>query len=321
MGETTKIEWCERTASPWHGCSRVHAGCDNCYAEAMSLRNPATLGVWGDDGTRVKSKTFVSKLRKWNKEGEARGEPVSVFPSICDPFEDRPELVEWRNEMFATIDECPWVRLMLLTKRPENVRRMWPQYETYRVDSVGRPLPLKQRRPNVWLLASVSNQATYDSAAPHLWSCRDLVPVLGFSAEPLLGPIKIHHEYDGQLVRNWAGCWDWWIVGSESGHGARPCDLGWIRSIVGQCREGGVACFVKQLGSRPIERYPSAWPNGNPPCERPGMEHFSHAEEELADALIRILQMAGEYGWNIQQAVASKMAFNRTRPHKHGKLA
>lgn len=39
------------------------------------------------------------------------------------------------------------------------------------------------------------------------------------------------------------------IAGGESGPGARPCNLEWIRSIVRQCREAGVACFVKQLGA------------------------------------------------------------------------
>src|SRR3990167_7916712 len=46
---------------------------------------------------------------------------------------------------------------------------------------------------------------------------------------------------------------DWVIVGGESGPGARPCDLAWIRSIVQQCRTAGVPCFVKQLGANPVE--------------------------------------------------------------------
>ncbi len=47
---------------------------------------------------------------------------------------------------------------------------------------------------------------------------------------------------------------DWVIVGGESGPGARACDLGWIRSVVAQCKAAGVPCFVKQLGARPFER-------------------------------------------------------------------
>ena len=41
----------------------------------------------------------------------------------------------------------------------------------------------------------------------------------------------------------------WVIVGGESGPGARPCDVSWIRSVVGQCRDAGVPVFVKQLGA------------------------------------------------------------------------
>jgi protein gp37 len=43
----------------------------------------------------------------------------------------------------------------------------------------------------------------------------------------------------------------WVIAGGESGPGARPCDVAWIRSIVEQCKAAGVAAFVKQLGARP----------------------------------------------------------------------
>ena len=58
---------------------------------------------------------------------------------------------------------------------------------------------------------------------------------------------------------------------------------------------------------------------GNPPCERPGMEQYSHAAEELADVVIRCLQMAGEHNIPLAYVVMAKMAFNETRPVKHGK--
>ena len=54
---------------------------------------------------------------------------------------------------------------------------------------------------------------------------------------------------------------DWIIVGGESGPGARPCDVEWIRSIVRQCLEADVRCFVKQLGARPVQVC------GHPGCE------------------------------------------------------
>jgi protein gp37 len=45
---------------------------------------------------------------------------------------------------------------------------------------------------------------------------------------------------------------DWLIVGGESGPGARPCNIKWIRSAVEQCKAAGVPVFVKQLGARPV---------------------------------------------------------------------
>lgn len=39
---------------------------------------------------------------------------------------------------------------------------------------------------------------------------------------------------------------------------------------------------------------------------------------ELADVLIRVLDMCAAYGINIEKAVKLKMEYNLTRPHKHG---
>jgi hypothetical protein len=56
---------------------------------------------------------------------------------------------------------------------------------------------------------------------------------------------------------------DWVIVGGESGPGARPCDVDWIRRLVQQCRAAQVPVFCKQLGAHVIS-------NG---CTGPG-EHW-----------------------------------------------
>lgn len=46
---------------------------------------------------------------------------------------------------------------------------------------------------------------------------------------------------------------DWLVAGGESGPGARPCDLAWLRSARDQCAAAGVPCFIKQLGARPFD--------------------------------------------------------------------
>lgn len=39
---------------------------------------------------------------------------------------------------------------------------------------------------------------------------------------------------------------------------------------------------------------------------------------ELADVVIRIFDACGRYGIDLQAAIDEKMAYNKTRPHKHG---
>lgn len=39
---------------------------------------------------------------------------------------------------------------------------------------------------------------------------------------------------------------------------------------------------------------------------------------ELADAIIRILDLAGFMGWDIENALLIKMAYNEKRPYRHG---
>ncbi len=42
-------------------------------------------------------------------------------------------------------------------------------------------------------------------------------------------------------------------------------------------------------------------------------------EDELADAIIRILDFVGEKNIDIEKHMELKMAYNKTRPYKHGK--
>jgi protein gp37 len=136
-------------------------------------------------------------------------------------------------------------------------------------DRVGKGLwPL----PNVWIGTSIANQTDADKNVPHLLQIPAAIRFL--SVEPLLGPVDLSRflklarfkaDYDS-LVANCGGedrlpahlRWNgklppsiqWLIVGGESGPGARPCNVEWIRSIVRQCAAADVALFTKQLGSR-----------------------------------------------------------------------
>ena len=55
---------------------------------------------------------------------------------------------------------------------------------------------------------------------------------------------------------------------------------------------------------------------GNPPSDK--IPTYTAAEEELADAVIRIMDLARERGWRLAEAIVAKAEYNRTRPRKHG---
>lgn len=65
---------------------------------------------------------------------------------------------------------------------------------------------------------------------------------------------------------------------------------------------------------------------GAPMHDNEGDEHesekipgFTKAEEECADAVIRLMDMAKGRGWRLAQAIMAKHEYNTTRPHKHGR--
>lgn len=68
MGKKTNIEWTDHTFNPWRGCTKVSPGCEHCYAETLSKRNPAVLGQWGKGKPRVlASEDMWRQPLKWNK--------------------------------------------------------------------------------------------------------------------------------------------------------------------------------------------------------------------------------------------------------------
>jgi protein gp37 len=259
MGENTNIEWCDHSWSPWRGCTKVSEGCAHCYAETLSKRNPAVLGEWGKGKPRVKAKNWNDPV-KWdrdarlrselNLEGSRTGRPT-VFPSLCDPFDEEVP-IEWLADFLQLIHDTPHLDWLLLTKRPE----LWATRLRQVIalpDGADRTLAIAWFNgtppANVWLGTSVENQKWADQRIPELLKIPAKVRFL--SVEPLLGPINTAWFIgrDGWTDGLGVDHVHWVIVGGESGPGARPCNVEWVRAIVRQCRAAGVPCFVKQLGA------------------------------------------------------------------------
>lgn len=257
MAENTSIGWCDHTFNCWRGCTKVSPGCQSCYAEKLSARNPAVLGEWGPDGKRVIAAESYWKLPlKWNRAAKAAGVRKRVFcASLADVFENRADLIEPRQRLFRLIEDTPNLDWLLLTKRPQFMAECLNQTCLYGDGWLTHP------RPNVWLGVSVEDQQRADERIPLLLQIPAAVRFL--SVEPLLGSVKLERY----LVKGWcpacnSACFvahaarrllSLVIVGGESGHSARPCHVEHVRDIVRQCREAEVACFTKQLGSHAID--------------------------------------------------------------------
>lgn len=311
MSEKTKIEWCDHTWSPWRGCTKVSPGCAHCYAEKLSKRNPAVLGEWGKGKPRVLNKDWNKPIR-WNKPNRdgftLNDPPIRVFPSLCD-WLDEEVPIEWLARFLKLIHDTPNIDWLLLTKRPELFHQRMALAVECKTDGTGRDGAFWQWAVNWWAGDAPKNVVVGASAEDHPRADERIQAAIQIparrrflSVEPLLGPVNIgwwlsgvacpkcggatvprrevgfyherrcpvHGSYDPDEKRI-----DWVIVGGESGPGARPCDVQWVRDIVAQCKAAGVPCFVKQLGAVAFEgRFNGkADPASFDRCERLNLKH------------------------------------------------
>lgn len=286
MGETTAIAWTDATFNPWIGCSKVHAGCTYCFAEAQNKLRGWTRGsdgqpTWGPGAPRkVTSPSYWKQPLAWAKAAAKAGERRRVFcGSLCDVLDKEapPEALArlWQLIRATACGSCgnagwkaargephgPECRggldWLILTKRPER----WAVIPA-------------DVRPLAWLGTSISDQVTADVWVPRLLEAEGFA-LRFLSIEPLVelvdierwlwmsGPSSAGPFVDGLgRRRGGSGCGGqmvtsrptgdiaWVIVGGESGPKARPCDVAWIGSIVQQCRAAGVRCYVKQDSGR-----------------------------------------------------------------------
>jgi protein gp37 len=230
MAIETEIAWTNSTFNPWWGCVKVSPGCDNCYAQTLSHRYKHD--VWGHD----KERRFLSENNwknplLWNRKAAEAGERKKVFcASMADVFERREDLVPHRKRLIKLIGATPSLDWQVLTKRPQNIKRLLPAEYVY--------------PPNLWLGTTVENQDAANKRIRYLLEC-DAAVVRFLSCEPLLGPVDIRKYL--QPGANGAKI-DWVIVGGEAGPHSRPMNPIWAKSLIMQCQEAGTPVFYKQWG-------------------------------------------------------------------------
>ena len=225
MAKLSAIEWTHHTFNPWWGCVKVSPACTHCYAESLARRFDG--GLWGRSASRrFFGEKYWREPIRWNAEARSTGVRRRVFcASMADVFEPRPDLNPWRHKLWDLIEQTPSLDWLLLTKRPGQIKRLYPW--------------VKQPKANVWLGTTVESQLWADARIARLAAVDAAVRFL--SCEPLLGAVDIEEWLASRKL-------DWVIAGGESGAGARPTHPNWIRSLRDQCARNKVPFHFKQWG-------------------------------------------------------------------------
>lgn len=196
------------------GCTKVSAGCKNCYAERLAARLQAMGSARYRRGFRVTPHEDVLDLpRSWRA-------PRRIFVnSMSDLF--HPDVpLSFIRRVFKTMADCPQHTFQILTKRSDRLRKLEGQ------------LPWAE---NIWMGVSVEDSRV-------LYRVDDLRTVAAtvrfLSCEPLIGSL-VGIDLTGI---------HWVIVGGESGPHARPMNIQWVREIFRACRREKVPFFFKQWG-------------------------------------------------------------------------
>jgi protein gp37 len=200
------------------------------YAEAQNAFRKWNGGTWDPHAPRKRtSVNYWKQPFKWNREAEAfkrkYGHRPRVFcASLADVFDNQGP-ASWRKDLFDLIRKCDQLDWLMLTKRPQNAGKMLPS-------------DWGDGYPNVWLGMTAEDQLHFDQRWNHLQKIPAAIKFVSY--EPALGALRLpaHGPHP-----------DWLISGGESGGGARPVKVQWVRDVIADCREHDVAVFHKQWGA------------------------------------------------------------------------
>lgn len=275
MAENSLISWTDHTMNFWMGCTKVSPACDGCYAEAlMDFRYGKVR--WGPHGERVR--TVASNWRKplkWQREQAKLWAEYDRLVTHCsneDPRPDRPpprDLFvfvnslsdffdnqvdsQWQCDAFEVMEATPDVTYLLLTKRPQNIWRIWFKAFSSRGwpknIAIGTTVEDRLRLVNFYHLMDAARQIEkYAGNRPAFLfgSCEPLLEDLG-DLTPYLG-------VDGL---------DWMITGGGTDQGpwkAPPLHPEWSRNVRDQTLAAGKVYHHKQNGEWAVAPSPCVSP-------------------------------------------------------------
>jgi protein gp37 len=212
MAHHSHIEWTEATWNPVTGCTKISAGCKNCYAERLALRLRAMGNHRYRNGFRVTLHKDVLDLpRTWKT------------PRRCELNE---RLVSSRRPALVYspgLQDHGGMSTAYLSGADETKRS---GAETQRETFLAAECLDGCERGNARVFHRIDDLRIVPAAVRFL------------SCEPLIGSLK-GIDLNGL---------HWVIVGGESGPHSRPMNIQWVREIFRACRKQKVPFFFKQWG-------------------------------------------------------------------------
>ena len=210
----SKIEWTETTWNPVTGCTKISAGCLNCYAERMAKRLKSMGSPNYKNGFKLTCHDHLIKQPiLWKKS------QMIFVNSMSDLFHGE-VADDFILKVFVTMNFSHNHCFQVLTKRSERLKKMNKQLNWSK---------------NIWMGVSIEN-SDYLHRIDDLRETDAFIKFISF--EPLLGPIP---SIDLKGI-------DWAIVGGESGPKSRPMQKKWVLDIKHECEKSKIPFFFKQWG-------------------------------------------------------------------------
>jgi len=225
MSDKTEISWTDATWNPVVGCTKVSAGCDNCYAIRTARRmtanpNPKVSAAYAgtEDGGEWTGRVNLLHSRlnqplKWRN-------PRRIFVNAQSDLFHKDVPDDFIARVFAVMALAPQHTFQVLTKRHGRMRSLLrsSDFRSAVEDAIKGMVSAHQPKhvwyaawplPNVLVGVSVEDQATADLRIPALLDTP--AAVRWISCEPLLGPVDLSdfvdrwHEGDGDAC-DWGRC-------------------------------------------------------------------------------------------------------------------